>query len=348
MLVEDNKMNQRLAQKILGRAGMIVDIVGDGESAVAAVKRADYDAVLMDIQMPGMDGYEATQIIREDIRYRSLPIIAMTANTMNSERERCLSIGMNAYLAKPVDPSELYETLAAWVSTSGETVEQTDKSGERDADDSPSDLPETIPGINIQSGLRRCGGSGKLFLELLRSFRETRYDTLSRVKRSLEDHDLATAGHLVHSLKGVSGNLAAEELFETAKKLESAIVNRDEQTLPQRLNECELALRKLLHSLDALGKDDGSDGGLSPSLAATRPDDSQIRRGIRRLDGLIKANDFTALECTRALKMQLYDTTHREELSRLEKHLVGFDFKSARHTLSQLAQDMNASLQEKP
>jgi CheY-like chemotaxis protein len=346
LLVEDNEINQRLACELLGRAGVNVEVVDNGQSAITAVKRSDYDAVLMDIQIPIIDGYDATRMIRQDIRYRSLPIIAMTANVMKGDREKCLSVGMNAYVAKPIDPNELYTTLAAWVSPGEETVEHAGRSEEHGTGESLFELPETIPGINIQSGLDRCGGNGKLFLSMLRSFRDKRADTITRVKDLLKEGDLEAAQRLVHSLKGVSGNLSAELLFAATRELESALIQKDEEMLSQRLNDCEIAFREVMRSLHALGRGDGHDEVAPPPLGAGTPDYMQAKKDLWRLDALIQGRDFTSVECVQALMTQLHDTTHREDLRRLEEHLDSYDFKSARRTLLQLAKGLNIPLQE--
>jgi CheY-like chemotaxis protein len=115
LLVEDNEINQQVARELLEGAGLPVAIATNGEEAVGAVKKKDFEAVLMDVQMPVMDGYQATREIRKDERLKGLPIIAMTAHAMTGDREKCLKAGMNDYVSKPIDPDELFFTLVKWI-----------------------------------------------------------------------------------------------------------------------------------------------------------------------------------------------------------------------------------------
>src|SRR5471032_2658576 len=152
LLVEDNEVNQEVAQQILSDAGIRVDIAVNGAMALAKIAVADYDGVLMDCQMPVMDGYDATRKLREDPRYASLPVIAMTANAMVGDKEKCLAAGMNDFIAKPIDVAQLFATLARWVKAAHPQEPLAI------AEPAPETLP-VIPGLQMEAALQRVGGN---------------------------------------------------------------------------------------------------------------------------------------------------------------------------------------------
>ena len=162
LLAEDNEINQQVASEILEGAGFFVDIANNGQEAVDMVQANNYDAVLMDIQMPEMDGMEATRVIREMEQFKELPIIAMTAHAMAGDREKSLKIGMQDHLTKPINPQELFIALAQWVAPGERELPEgfdteTGKVSEILTED--VDLPESMVGFNMEEGLQRIGGN---------------------------------------------------------------------------------------------------------------------------------------------------------------------------------------------
>jgi CheY-like chemotaxis protein len=176
LLVEDNEINQQVAKEILEGAGLIVTLANDGQEGVNAVKENNYDVVLMDIQMPVMDGYTATCEIRKDDRYKELPIIAMTAHAMTGDEDKSLEAGMNGHVTKPIDPDQLFSTLRKWIKPSKERiqVQQSEFSVEQPESDNavPADneLPISLSGFDLIDGLKRLRGNKKIYRKLLLSF----------------------------------------------------------------------------------------------------------------------------------------------------------------------------------
>ncbi len=158
-MVEDNEVNQQVAQEILSGAGIKVFLASDGQEAVEAVKKNEYDAVLMDVQMPVLDGYEATRVIRSDPRYKELPIIAMTAHAMTGDREKSLEAGMNDHVTKPIDPNQLFATLVKWIQPIERRYEPTSTVKPHAGPEVEVALPEKLPGIDMASALTRVGGN---------------------------------------------------------------------------------------------------------------------------------------------------------------------------------------------
>ena len=176
LLVEDNEINQQVALEILESAGFNVSLANNGQEGVSAVKENNYDVVLMDIQMPVMNGYEATREIRKDERFKDLPIIAMTAHAMAGDEDKSLQSGMNGHITKPIDPDQMFATLLKWIepqegaTTDRQpevTLEKTDLTQEILAEE---ELPETLAGFDLQAGLERLRGNKRLYRKLLLDF----------------------------------------------------------------------------------------------------------------------------------------------------------------------------------
>ncbi|PZN76377.1 MAG: hypothetical protein DM484_16880 [Candidatus Methylumidiphilus alinenensis] len=222
LLVEDNDINQELATELLVGVGFEVDVAENGRVALDKIASSLYDLVLMDIQMPIMDGITTTREIRKDSRLKDLPVVAMTANAMASDREQCLLSGMNDYVAKPIIPEQLYTVLVRWIKpprarnspplTGNATVLPT----------KPSMLEE-IPGLDVATGLARVMGKRDLYLKLLRKFALNHADAVNKIRACLNDQQYLEARRIAHTLKGLSGTLGALELQRQAEEVEKAI-----------------------------------------------------------------------------------------------------------------------------
>ncbi|HEX5578438.1 MAG TPA: response regulator, partial [Candidatus Limnocylindria bacterium] len=213
-LVEDNEINQQIAVELIEGVGGLVTVAGDGRRGVELLEDAGsplpYDVVLMDIQMPEMDGYQATARLRSQPRFAALPIVAMTAHATIEERQRCVDAGMNDHVAKPIDPAALFDVLARY----------------RDVRRAPpppaADLPR-VDGLDTAQGLRRAGGNRKLYLSLLGQFVDGHAGAADEIRDSLGRGDRAVAERLAHTVKGTAGNLAAGPVQAAAGALEKAI-----------------------------------------------------------------------------------------------------------------------------
>lgn len=255
LLAEDNFINRRLAVSILEAAGIEVDTAGDGREAIEAVGESRYDAVLMDIHMPEIDGYVATRIIRKKPGCGDLPIIAMTADAMTGVQEKCMEVGMNDYVAKPIDSRELFAALARW--TRYKPLEKA--AGGAGGKASPASggpaLPFKLPGIDVREGLRRIEGNPALFIERLQDFCETYVDFEIKIGRLLVDGDTDGASRLVHTMKGTAGNLAAVSIKFAATELEKGLEQEESDRLPELISTFSEAMKQLQRSLERLNDD---------------------------------------------------------------------------------------------
>ena len=212
LLVDDNEINQQVAQEILQQAGLEVDIASNGLHALETLEKVKYDAVLMDVQMPVMDGYEATFTEYEvNSAWLTLPIIAMTAGAMSGDREKCLDAGMNDYVTKPINPEEVLATLVKWIKPGSVSTLGTDKFIGKVDNASNLSVPD-MPGISFSDGLARLGGNLKLYKKLLSQFYSSNTDTVDDLKTAISNGDDKTAIRLAHTVKGVAANLGANQL----------------------------------------------------------------------------------------------------------------------------------------
>ncbi|MGB2981828.1 MAG: PAS domain S-box protein [Candidatus Zixiibacteriota bacterium] len=215
LLAEDNPMNQKLAVALLKKAGYSIDAVENGRLAVEAINRRAYDLVLMDVQMPEMDGFEATKTIRrKQDEKRCIPIVAMTAHAMKGDREKCLQAGMDDYVAKPIEPQELLDTIERWT-RSCDPNEATVGRKETVADGS---LP-VIP-IDLEAALDRFDGDKEFLTNMLQEFLDSAFGQLETLKKAVEREDAELIEREAHSIKGAAGNLGATGIADVSLKLE--------------------------------------------------------------------------------------------------------------------------------
>jgi CheY-like chemotaxis protein len=280
LLVEDNEINQQVAMEILSGAGVKVTVANNGREALDLVRANAYDAVLMDVQMPVMDGYTATVKIRELEAQRPpasslqpptsrLPIIAMTAHAMSGDHEKSLDAGMNDHITKPIDPAQLFGTLAKWVRPREGTQKPVEApsaaSGSRDKEPAPPEkaLPDAMPEFDLTDGLQRLMGNRALYRKLLVNFATQYAQAGADIRNALDTGDFDRAHGLVHAIKGVAGNLAAKDLLQHSVALEKLVKHADAASPPptDELNPAFEAFR------ESLGRALGAVESLMPAAA---------------------------------------------------------------------------------
>jgi len=318
LVVEDNEINQQVARELLEQALFNVDIANHGEEAIQMVDKNQYDCVLMDVQMPVMDGFTATRELRKDERYKALPILAMTANATHEDRQRCEEAGMDDHIAKPIIPKVLFETLLKWV-----------EHKERDVPDAPSDgtddsleLPD-IAGVDTEAGLARVGGNIGSYLKLLNKFAENQASAISDIRSAFEKSDNELSVRLAHTLKGVGGAIGADALQETAAKLESSLKKKPGNLPDALLSAAEQELDRilgLLSDLTAASQPESDAAGVIPDDIADR---------LRALLAKLEDYDTEAEELLDELIAQTKGTELHDSLMSVRKRVGQYDFESA-------------------
>jgi signal transduction histidine kinase/CheY-like chemotaxis protein len=258
LLVEDNEINQQVATEILANAGLQVSLASNGQEAVKMVRENEFDVVLMDIQMPVMDGYAATREIRNlKSEIRNVPIIAMTAHAMTGDREKSLEIGMNGHVTKPIDPNELFTTLEKWVRPSNEREHDQTSPGVSSAsipepvsDMGEEELPQLLPGFDLAEGLKRLQGNRKLYRKLLLDFSASYAAAAEDIQQALAANDINRAHSLIHNIKGLAGNLSAIRLQSIATEMDGLV----KQALAGKILEPDQMDRTFSELKNALGE----------------------------------------------------------------------------------------------
>ncbi|MGD9502145.1 MAG: response regulator, partial [Methyloceanibacter sp.] len=341
LLVEDNEINQEVAIGQLEDAEAFVDLAENGVVALEMIQSNDYDAVLMDMQMPVMDGIEATRVIRANPRFEKLPIIAMTANAMAADRNLCLEAGMNDHIAKPIDPDQLFGVLLHWIQRSeGDGAAARGRPAQRKkSEESGKQL--AVPGIDVDAGLKRTGGNRKRYETLLRKFTEQQSGTSAALVAALTKGDMATAERIAHSLKGVAGTLGASGLAQAASHAEAAIKRGKDPG--QEVENLTRSLEALLAELRAALPDEAAANGSGRQAG----DPLTVREPLGRLKRLLENDDGEAADFIIDVRPRLAGVLTPAEIRTLTDHVGKFDFDAALGCLSGIATRLSLDLEAK-
>ncbi|WP_319239346.1 PAS domain S-box protein [uncultured Propionivibrio sp.] len=327
LVVEDNDLNQEVAYELLASIGFVVDIAENGAVACAQIEAAlggpePYDIVFMDVQMPVMDGYEATRRIRQLPQCADLPIVAMTANAMSGDRERCIESGMNDHIAKPIDPDDLLDKVRRWTRRDGQvasahTVESPVAAAVPDASATP------ISGIDFAAGLRHAMGRRDLYESLLARFVAGQTRFAAQTKIALEQADWGQAERLAHTLKGVSAQIGAPEIRADAESLESAIRQRcTVEALQDSVAAIGAKLDVLFTAIRAVLPERAA-----PAVGAA-VDDAQLRDVCRQLVRRLERDDFTSGSLVEANESLLH-TAMGAAYASFAEAVSSYDFSAA-------------------
>jgi two-component system, sensor histidine kinase and response regulator len=362
LLVEDNEFNQQLANELLTEAGFVVDIAEDGQKCLDKIAERRYDVVLMDMQMPVMDGVTATMEIRKQearghlaARRPQMPIIAMTANVMAADIQRCTDAGMNDHVTKPIDPDDLFGKLVKWVKPQQDApaatvpesnvaaVKQTDSLPEtataavkppvaippaRPAKEKiPDDFP-VIPGLDTALGLKRVMGRKPFYLDMLRKYMENQGDAPAQIRRCLEDGDAVTAERMAHTAKGVSGNIGATELQELAARVEHAVKTQQSRDVIESLlapfagahGKLMAGLRAVFPAPEAVGE---------ATAGASQVDRAQAAAVCKKLADLLANDDSEAVDLIDEAGDLLRGILGADPFRAIEKAAKDYDFEKA-------------------
>jgi CheY-like chemotaxis protein/HPt (histidine-containing phosphotransfer) domain-containing protein len=349
LVVEDQPLNQELAATVLEGAGASVSLAGNGAEAVDQLRRigpGGVDLVLMDLQMPVLDGYEATRRLRREPGFQDLPIIAMTAHALSGERARCRAVGMNDHIAKPIDLRRLFQVLRRWHSPTpntppaaalepavqdvSDTEPQAAASAGLEASPAPTPGHGSLDGIDFAAGLQRAGGDKTAYARLLRRFLREQGDAPARVRSAFGRGDLAAARRDAHALAGVALNLGLRDLGSAAREVEDAIA-AEHRTPTAALTRLERAQAQALPQVEAFCERQEAAVSSPPP-----PDAVDWSAGLQRLDALLQDRNLRARQAIGELLAQAHAAHARSRLEQVAERIEDLDFDGARAALKLL------------
>lgn len=335
LVAEDNTINQILAEDLLTQAGFEVVLAENGKKAVELADAVRFDLILMDLQMPEMDGFEATRAILEKQPGNHPPIIAMTANALAGDRERCLEAGMVDHIAKPIEPGVLFDTLLKW-------IQAADGGSRGVGSKTPDDAFVSLAGIDIDVGLARMNGSQELYMTVLKQFFQDHSTDDQIIAQAISQNDFPLAQRTAHTLKGVAGGIGAQALYDSAQKVEKAIKEK-------QLSRLEPLMENLGREL-ALVVDDLEKKIMAPSLdeteiISTTPIDME-KLGVLLDDFQRLAQEMDPDMDGKAKQIHRLLTIHQSPLKNISGTLLAYaenlDFNEALGTLEELERKLNS------
>lgn len=327
LLAEDNLLNQEIAQELLTDEGFKVTIANNGKEAVNLVNDEDFDVVLMDMQMPEMDGLEATMKIRETFASDTLPILAMTANAGEEDRERCLKAGMDAHITKPIDPEVLMSELCKWIAQKDVDEKLQEPTKKVQSNNSIG----AIDGIDIEAALRVVAGKQSLLNKMLTTFVADQSQATDAIKGALQNKDNELAKRLAHTLKGTSASIGAIKLQEIAAKIEGYFTKPyDDEVFNNDLHLCEIELANVVKNvslaLSDINKD--TDNNVAKSLNL-----ESVKVTVDKLSEYLENNDTEANHLLDSFQQDLISLFGEEIFSLIKDSIENFDYDTAATTI---------------
>ena len=331
LLVEDNEINQQVASEILEQAGFHVDIANHGQEALDRLETRAYDCVLMDVQMPVMDGYTATGKIREQERYADLPVLAMTANATVEDRDKSLAAGMNEHIAKPINPQLLFEALLRWIPHAERELPKGFEASPSTDDD--QQIPE-LAGIDTAAGVTRLGGNVGSYLRLLDKFADNQADAVDQIRNEHEAGNREEAIRAAHTLKGVSGSIGATALQEVAQQLESTLKEGEHGSLEALCAQAEQELARVVGLIEGLQARPAASSGQPGALPA------DFDEQLKALLALLEDYDSAAEDKLFEILEQVQGSEVEGTLKALQKPIGQYDLEAAAEALKPIIEEL--------
>ena len=339
LLVEDNEINQEVALEWLHNAGITTMVACNGREAIRILAEDIPDAVLMDVQMPEMDGFEATGHIRAEARLDGLPVIAMTAHALKGDREKCLDAGMDDYLTKPIDPEKLFATLARWIDKKTDSTAVPSSSPSPAAAETMVQPPvlRDIPGLDTRQGLARANNNLKLYRKLLTTFVRDFEGADQEIIALLDKGHKEDARRIAHSIKGVGANIGADQVSHLAAEVELCI--RENQTIQASLMDSfQGSLRNIMEGITSTNNNEGS----AKKTTIPNVDREECVLHLREILPLLDDDLDQARERIQALIPGIATLVSQASCDTLLGHLDNFEIDEAGTLLEEMAQRLQA------
>lgn len=339
LLVEDNEFNQELVLELLRNVDIQVSLANNGQEALQLLNTDQFDGVLMDIQMPVMDGLSATRKIRQQTRFKDLPIIAMTAGATIEDRNAAMQAGMNDYIAKPINVYEMFSTMARWISPELMVLAPVDKQYGKVIEEDETLLNDLV-GIDLDIGLRSADGNHRLFRKLLKMFHEGQQNFVEHFNSALNKGDTDEMQRLAHTLKGVAGNIGASHVQKGSQGLEKLCKQKTAgKEIQQQLQTLETELMRVIVSI-ATAFD--QEKNLRPEQSSFNL--SGLHTEIQTLYQQLHKNNADAVDTIDILMQTCSDSGFRDQLQTVKKQIDRYDFDAALKQLVLLAGKYNLNL----
>lgn len=336
LIVEDKKINQKIVCDLLQKTGSRITIAENGRIALSKLDRETFDMVLMDVQMPEMDGYQTTRAIRADGRFDDLPVIAMTAHAIAGDREKCFEAGMNDYLSKPIIPKRLYAVMSGWIPSNLHTAAGPVTEPESNAID--KDFSLNLPHFNVVGALERIFGNIQLYKELLIEFRQNNAETIPAIRKLLHSSDFVLIKQRLHALKGVCGNLGADHIIPVIDELDPILSRSSKKDVHPLINRLEEMLNESFSAIDTLN----SDRPYSYAFMAENDlDMEKLVATIDQLADLLDQGRLDAVDRLNTLKRILPKQYQDAEFNTIFDAVGRLDYENAHKALMNFSNSLN-------
>lgn len=330
LLVDDNALNQQVVTSLLEKSNLSIDIANDGREALDRITKKQYSLILMDIQMPIMDGYTTTKKIRKHPSYKNIPIIAMTAHAIKSEKLKAQDCGMNGYLTKPIEASKLHQTLEKWLPTKNQQAHikyNQQASGK---------LEIEIPGIDILQGIARLGGDEKIYFSLLEKFSPTHTALINELSQAIQDNNKTVIHRILHTLIGTIAAICAKELTEELVSIERDQLEKDIVD-ENRLNQLIKKLEFLIHSIEnALNMKHQKEQGVSYKSSNIK----EIITKLQLLESKLKKYDSTAEDILNDIIENYELGAYKSIYTEISQLVALYEYESARLKVNNLLSEL--------
>ncbi|MBF0408166.1 MAG: response regulator [Candidatus Riflebacteria bacterium] len=342
LLVEDNKINQEVARGLLEAVGIEVVIAENGAIGVEKFLTIEQnlDIVFMDIQMPLLDGYEATKRIRMRAKSRNFPIVAMTAHAIKEERERCLEAGMSDYLSKPINPNSLFSMLKKWIRPATDAPINITTKHSIDYEIVRKQFSTVLDVIDLKDALKRIRNDTSHFAKILNSFRNDFADVVEKIRAALENKNYQAASTLIHCLKGCSGNISANILYKTAQEFEDLLKLKEQSDYNNIFAKLEANFSNVIKAIEKL--DENNETARESSINCSEVKSCEIDRSVLKnlfteFHDALNKNSFSADEHFRKIQSILENSEFKSEIRQIETFIDSLDYSNASQISQKLA-----------
>ena len=327
LVVENNEINQQIVKEVLELEGFFVDIADNGRIAINKITQNKYDIVLMDLQMPVLDGYSATEEIRTNKNYDTLPIIALSADAMFGTKDKVMKSGMNDYITKPIIQKELFDTLLKWIKPAKREIFKPTENTEED--EKEKELYEKLHSFNVKDSLMRLSGNIKLLIIILNKFEKSNKNFNTHIKNLIENNELEVAARELHTLKGVAANLGEEKIKELAIQLEYELKDGVNILESSSFKELEVEISKAIEEVCSLNN-------TPETIQKTILNKNMLLIKLLELKNQLENYDANSIDTFSSISYSLKSLNYLEDTLKLDKMIKEYNFEEALDICNQM------------